>query len=120
MRNAHGIVFVVDVSAENSLQELDSIHSAVEEELSREMQMILCANKMDLVKATLDLPGYKSWAGQHRMALVRTSAKTGDGITELFAQLATQISAKAEKVRKGQFIPLGGGGAARSADENRF
>jgi hypothetical protein len=38
------------------------------------------------------------------MTLVRTSPKTWEGISELFAQLAAHISAK---VRKRQFISLG-------------
>jgi small GTP-binding protein len=114
IRNAHGVIFVFDVSAQNSLQELDSIYSAVQDQISRDMQVILCANKVDLVMGSLDLSEFKQWGSQHRMSLVRTSARTGEGVAELFVQLATQIAAKAERVRKVRFVPLDqeGGGAA--------
>jgi small GTP-binding protein len=119
LRNAHGVIFVFDVSAQNSLRELDSIYTAVQDQICRDMQVILCANKMDLVKPTLDLSELKSWGSQRRMALVRTSARTGEGITELFSQVASQIAAKADRVRKVRFVPLANEGEGATGDESR-
>jgi small GTP-binding protein len=91
MRNAHGLVFVFDVSSEESLQDLDSIYDAIHEEMRADTRAILCANKFDLVPRNFDLSEYKNWGQRHGMNLMQTSAKTGDGVLELFTQMAQDI-----------------------------
>jgi small GTP-binding protein len=91
MRNAHGLIFVFDVSSDESLRELDSIYDAVHEEMRPDMCSILCANKFDLVPPNFDLSQCKNWGQQHGMKLSQTSAKTGDGVRDLFAQMAADI-----------------------------
>jgi small GTP-binding protein len=91
MRNAHGLVFVFDISSDGPLQELDAIYDAVREEMRADTRALLCANKFDLVPATLDLAQYKAWGARHGMALMQTSAMTGDGVLELFTQIADDI-----------------------------
>jgi small GTP-binding protein len=91
MRNAHGLIFVFDISAEEPLQELDAIYDTVRDEMRPDTRAILCANKFDLVASTFDLAQYKNWGTEHGMELMRTSAKTGDGVLELFTQIATDI-----------------------------
>jgi small GTP-binding protein len=91
MRNAHGLIFVFDVASDESLQDLDAIYDAVHEEMRPDTCALLCANKFDLVPGGVDLAQYKNWGQQHGMQLMQTSAKTGDGVLELFTQIAQDI-----------------------------
>jgi putative protein kinase ArgK-like GTPase of G3E family len=43
------------------------------------------------VPQSFDLSVYKNWGNEHGMELIRTSAKTGDGVLELFTQIANDI-----------------------------
>jgi small GTP-binding protein len=91
MRNAHGLVFVLDVTNPHALLGLALIFEAIEDQVSDDMQLILCANKVDLMDEEADLLLETDWAQQHNMELVETSAKTGQGVSEVFTRLAVKI-----------------------------
>lgn len=97
MRNARGIIFVFDVAAEHSLGTLKQIYDSLSDQLTSDMIFVLCGNKIDLVdELDLDLSEYQSWANSHQMVLVKTSAKTGQGVQELFRQVAGMIIDKGD------------------------
>lgn len=97
MRNARALVFVFDVTAQNSLQSLKLLYNSLNDQITPDMVGILCSNKIDLVdELHLDLTNFKEWANEHNMELVKTSAKTGQGVQELFKQVATLIIEKGE------------------------
>jgi small GTP-binding protein len=100
MRNAHGLIFVFDVSAEAGLTELDAVYANVREEIRPGTCAILCANKIDLVPGTVDLTPYMNWGSERGMELVRTSAKSGDGVSELFSKMASDIDLYCEGTRQ--------------------
>jgi hypothetical protein len=53
--------------------------------------LILCVNKTDLMPEHFDTAKFSVWANERHMSLMRTSAKTGDGVTEVFTQIAMDI-----------------------------
>jgi 50S ribosomal subunit-associated GTPase HflX len=100
MRNAHGVVFVFDVTSPTGLQGLKTVFTAIEEEIKPDTQVILCANKIDLVDPELDLTDFALWAEVHRMDFMKTSAQTGEGITNLFTHMAILINENCLENRK--------------------
>ena len=55
------------------------------------MQLLLVGNKYDLVTTNLDIEPFKRWAEDHKTIFVTSSAKTGDGVTELFYEITRRI-----------------------------
>jgi small GTP-binding protein len=102
MRNAHGLVFVLDVTNPGALLGLALMFEAVEDQVSDDMQLMLCANKIDLMDEEADLLPETEWGQQHNMELVETSAKTGQGVNEVFTRLAIKIETMGEEERRQQ------------------
>jgi small GTP-binding protein len=102
VRDARGVILVFDPSTETSLKDLDLVYSSVEDSLAPDTELILCCNKMDLVPETFDSSKFVDWAKERRMSLMRTSAKTGDGVTEVFTQIALDILDQEAKRKKPQ------------------
>jgi small GTP-binding protein len=102
VRDARGVVLVFDASTEGSLKDLDGFYLGVKDSLPMGTQLILCCNKMDLVPESFDTSDFVVWANERHMSLMRTSAKTGDGVTEMFTQLALDIIDKETENQKPQ------------------
>ena len=92
LRNALGIIFVFDLSAQNSIQMLDSIYASLQDQLTDEMQILLCGNKVDLRDGNFELLPFTQWAQKHGTILMITSAKTGHGVKDLFFEIAARIN----------------------------
>jgi small GTP-binding protein len=92
VRDAQAAVFVFDVSAKDPLGELDTFYFSIKDSFPSGTPMFLCANKMDLVSDSIDCYEFTLWGSKRNMTLMRTSAKTGVGVPELFTRIATVIS----------------------------
>jgi small GTP-binding protein len=90
-RSADGAVVVIDLSQPHPCQTLDAIWTSVEGEAPIAIRMILAANKVDLVADDYDYAEVEKWAAAHDVAWVKTSAKTGDGVREVFEALADSL-----------------------------
>jgi small GTP-binding protein len=100
IRNAHGLVFVFDVSSDPHLQGLATVYSCVDDQITADMQLVLCANKIDLVpQSDLHLEVAEAWGRNHGMEMVQTSAFTGYGVLEMFTKIAEKIAAQGETRR---------------------
>lgn len=91
LRNALGIIFVFDLTGENSIHMLDSIYISLQDQLTDDIQILLCGNKVDLKDGDFDLEPFKQWAKKHGTSLMITSAKTGHGVNDLFFEIASRI-----------------------------
>ncbi|EAY02788.1 small GTP-binding protein, putative [Trichomonas vaginalis G3] len=91
LRNADGIIFVLDLTSEIALQTTDSLYHALSDQILEGMQLLLVGNKYDLVTTNLDIEPFKRWAEDHKTIFVTSSAKTGDGVTELFYEITRRI-----------------------------
>jgi small GTP-binding protein len=109
MRNAHGLVFVFDIVSRAAIRGLDAVFESIKDQLVDDMQLMLCANKVDLLDQHPNLAAESDWAREHSMELVETSALTGQGVNDLFKRLAIKIvrhrfgdkRSKAEDILKG-------------------
>ena len=91
LRKARGLVFVCDAAGDNQVRGLTAVYDAVKEQIRPEMAAILCINKIDLTGGDIDVREYEVWAEERGMGIVKASAKTGDGVTDLFVRVARLI-----------------------------
>jgi small GTP-binding protein len=106
IRNAHGVVFVCDVTAPNPIAGLDLCYEMAGKCLQPHMQLLLCANKVDLVGEDFDVAPLAIWAHARGMEVMKASARTGCGVEAAFTALAAQIAAHAAEIRAGQATDL--------------
>jgi small GTP-binding protein len=100
IRNAHGLIFVFDVTCESPVERLATVYDSVDEQISSDMQLLLCANKVDLVlPSDLHLEVVEAWGQNHGMDMTQTSAFTGEGVLKMFAKIAEKIDAQGETRR---------------------
>jgi small GTP-binding protein len=92
VRDSHAAIFVFDMAAKDPLTELTTFYASIKESIPPVARLFLCANKMDLVSDSVDLLESTAWGAERNMELMRTSAKTGVGVQELFTSVALVIS----------------------------
>ncbi len=86
-RGALATALVYDLTLSESLANLDTWAKDVLEVVPNQ-KFIVVGNKADMAGA-VDAAVAQQFAEQHNAALIFTSAKTGDGVDELFSSLAT-------------------------------
>jgi small GTP-binding protein len=99
MRTADGMVLVVDVSRPRPCDALATMWSSVENEAPVSLHLILAANKIDLVPDDYDFSEVNEWATAHGVEWMKTSAKTGTGVHELFDTLADRLCSPEVRAR---------------------
>ena len=96
-RGASGGVLVFDVTRRRTfivLQEwLDELHKAI----NKERPLILVANKTDLPDRVVTPAEGREFADKQRMPYVESSAKTGQGILDIFEELAKTLIEEREE-----------------------
>lgn len=96
-RGSSGGVLVYDVTRRRTfivLQEwLDELHKA----LGKDIPLILVANKTDLPDRVVEPSEGREFADSRNMPYVESSAKTGEGIIDIFEQLARVLVANREQ-----------------------
>ena len=93
-RGSNGGLLVYDVSRRRTfmlLQEwLDELHKAIQ----KEIPLVLVANKTDLPDRVVEPSEGREFADSHGMPYVESSAKTGEGVVDIFEQLGTILVKK--------------------------
>ncbi|MHA2020674.1 MAG: Rab family GTPase [Candidatus Thorarchaeota archaeon] len=90
-RGSNGGLLVYDVSRRRTfmlLQEwLDELHRAIQ----KEIPLVLVANKTDLPDRVVEPSEGREFADSHGMPYIESSAKTGEGVIDIFEQLGTTL-----------------------------
>ena len=96
-RGSSGGLLVYDVTRRRTfivLEEwLDELHKAI----NKEIPLVLVANKTDLPDRVVEPSEGHEFADKHGMPYVESSAKTGEGIVDIFQELAENLVAQREK-----------------------
>lgn len=91
-RNADAAIAVFSMTDEDSLRNLESWIDAFTYSTGKTPIVIIVGNKSDLIDdRRVDSEQAQAWANQKKHPFIMTSAKTGDGISELFTKLAELI-----------------------------
>ncbi|KAJ2607234.1 GTP-binding protein of the rab/ypt [Coemansia sp. RSA 1804] len=92
-RNAEGAVVVYDITQADSFRKAQSWINELQRQNDTKTVIALVGNKVDLgdTKRTVSKDEGARYAAQVNALFFETSAQTGDGIQELFVQLAKKI-----------------------------
>ena len=90
-RGSSAVVVVFDVTSPDSFESAQSLIEKERGEYEGKMAWFLVANKNDC-EPFVDLERVREWAQATKMRFFSTSAKTGDGIGELFASVAEDVA----------------------------
>jgi Ras-related protein Rab-2A len=96
-RGSSGGLLVFDVTRRRTfivLEEwLDELHKAI----NKKIPLVLVANKTDLPDRVVEPSEGREFADRHGMPYLESSAKTGEGIVDIFQQLAEVLVKNREK-----------------------
>ena len=87
IRGAHGIIYVADGTRPETVSELFDIRSLVEASVGA-IPSVIALNKIDLKEEWKLSRAEEEQAGSQGVHLIRTSAKTGEGVEAAFQWLA--------------------------------
>ncbi len=87
-RGASGGILVYDVSRRRTFIALDEWLVELKKAINKEIPLVLVANKTDLPDRVVDTWEGREYAQKHGMPYVESSAKTGEGVVDIFEELA--------------------------------
>jgi small GTP-binding protein len=90
-RNAIGALVVYDVTNRQSFEDIEEWISAFSEVAEPGALIVLIGNKSDILPHAVLADEAKQWASAQGMEWFQTSAKTGEGIREMFAAYARAL-----------------------------
>ena len=91
-RGANGIFFVYDVTNKESFDKLKLWFNDAKENISPDTEMIVVGNKIDLKeKRQVSFELLKEFGEKHNIDVFETSAKTGEGVEEIFIELTKKL-----------------------------
>lgn len=89
LRGAHGVLYVADGTRRETYAQLDELRDIVQK-AAGDVPSVVALNKSDLESEwTISRGDEKALAS--RGAVIRTSARSGDGVESLFQRLATAV-----------------------------
>ncbi|XP_043245723.1 ras-related protein Rab-21-like [Amphibalanus amphitrite] len=91
-RESHGACLIYDVTDEDSFQKVKNWVRELRKMLGSEICLVICGNKIDLAKdRVVELSTALAYADSVGARHFETSAKTGEGIEEVFLFLSQQM-----------------------------
>ncbi|MHA1771849.1 MAG: Rab family GTPase [Candidatus Thorarchaeota archaeon] len=87
-RGSSGGLLVYDVTRRRTFIVLEEWLSELEKAVGKTIPLVLVANKTDLPDRVISIEEGREFAESHNMPYVESSAKTGEGILDVFEQLA--------------------------------
>lgn len=90
-KKADGLLLVYDCTNPDTLENISSWVSQIEQNIESNVPKILLANKHDLPSRSVDHEKGQLIAQFHNMGFFSTSAKTGFQVSEAFTELARQV-----------------------------
>lgn len=93
-RDANAAILVYDVTDPNSFKSLDYWIRELDEKVKQDkMVVVVAGNKCDIPERVVSRQQAKTFADTHNVIFFDVSAKTGEGLNELFKQLGEDINA---------------------------
>ncbi|MCK5151965.1 MAG: GTP-binding protein [Candidatus Thorarchaeota archaeon] len=93
-RGSSGGVLVYDVTRRRTFIVLEEWLDELERAIGKKIPLVLVANKTDLPDRVVEPAEGKAFAEKHDMPYLETSAKTGEGIIDIFEQLGRTLVEK--------------------------
>lgn len=91
VKGADGVIMVYDLTNPTAAAGLERIYRFIWE-ITDTAQLFVCGNKNDLPVTSEE--SVATWAETYNLSVFQTSAKTGDGVDELFSTVATSLFKK--------------------------
>ena len=95
-----GIILIYDVSDNNSFRDLNKWLNEIKKNCLKNVSIILCANKVDIVWREVSFEDGKNFAKDNDLLFCETSSKDGINIDFLFEKLAKDIIRKKMNEKK--------------------
>jgi Ras-related protein Rab-8A len=91
-RGAHGIVLCYDVSARDSFSNIRNWMKNCDQHASGSVVRAIVGNKKDVSERAVSYEEGKRLADEYGVAFTETSAKTGEGVDDMFMALASAVN----------------------------
>jgi small GTP-binding protein len=96
-RGSSGGLLVYDVTRRRTFIVLEEWLEELHKALGKTIPLILVANKTDLPDRVVEPSEGREFADNHNMPYIESSAKTGEGIIDIFKELAEILVATREQ-----------------------
>ncbi|NHI82872.1 MAG: GTP-binding protein [Candidatus Thorarchaeota archaeon] len=96
-RGSNGGLLVYDVSRRRTFMLLEEWLEELKRAIGKDIPLVLVANKTDLPDRVVEPKEGKEFADTHGMPYVESSAKTGEGIIDIFAELGKTLVYRREQ-----------------------
>ncbi|MFX1559154.1 MAG: GTP-binding protein [Promethearchaeota archaeon] len=101
---AAGIILVYDVTRRRSFTELSKWVQEADESIGARVPMVCVGNKTDLPDRAVPSDEAKRWAEDNGFLYMESSAKTGEGVADMFTVLAEVMWREARKMQEGKKV----------------
>ncbi|MFX0108421.1 MAG: Rab family GTPase, partial [Candidatus Hodarchaeota archaeon] len=88
---AAGIILVFDVTRRRSFTELSKWVREADESIGMRVPMVVVGNKIDLPDRAVPSAEAKKWSEDQGFLYMESSAKTGDGVADMFTVLSEMM-----------------------------
>jgi len=99
---AAGVIIVFDVTRRRSFTELSKWVQEADESIGARVPTVCVGNKTDLPDRAVPSDEAKRWAEDQGFVYMESSAKTGDGVADMFTVLAEIMWREARKAQEGR------------------
>jgi small GTP-binding protein len=96
-RGSSGGLLVYDVTRRRTFIVLEEWLDELQKAINKEIPLVLVANKTDLPDRVVEPSEGREFADRHGMPYVESSAKTGEGVVDIFDELAHELVSNREK-----------------------
>ena len=97
---AAGVILVYDVTRRRSFMELQKWVTEADESIGTRVPMIVVGNKIDLPDRAVPAAEARKWAEDQGFLYMESSAKTGEGVADMFTVLAELMWRDARKAQE--------------------
>ncbi|MFW9769872.1 MAG: Rab family GTPase, partial [Candidatus Thorarchaeota archaeon] len=101
---AAGIILVFDVTRRRSFTEMSKWVEEADESIGARVPMVCVGNKTDLPDRAVPSDEAKRWAEDRGFLYMESSAKTGEGVADMFTVLAEVMWREARRIQEGRKV----------------
>ena len=97
---AAGVILVFDVTRRRSFAELQKWVAEADESIGQRVPMVVVGNKIDLPDRAITPAEAKEWAESQGFLYMESSAKTGEGVADMFTVLSELMWTEAKRAQE--------------------